>query len=238
MNRSTGWIRFPYYHHVFSDERCGFARQMDYLKNFGEFISIDQAVEMFTSQTEINGRFFCITFDDGIKSCHEYAAPILTEREIPAAFFIVTEYAADTRAGERHICKPLHSRTPFSFEYLTGRECAEMVEAGMTIGSHTCSHINLVDLAAEKVRIQMRESKRVIEEKLGTECNHFACPWGGAGKDFHLQRDVNIAKELGYNSFLTTQRGRNQVGCSPFAIRRDQMYSNWGNYQLRYFLSL
>ena len=37
---SSGWIRFPYYHHVFDDERHGFTRQLNYLRRFGEFISL------------------------------------------------------------------------------------------------------------------------------------------------------------------------------------------------------
>ncbi|MDP1908156.1 MAG: hypothetical protein Q8K85_07645, partial [Hyphomicrobium sp.] len=41
-----GWIRFPYYHHVFDDERRGFARQLDYLRRFGDFVSIDEAAAM------------------------------------------------------------------------------------------------------------------------------------------------------------------------------------------------
>ena len=52
-----GWIRFPYYHHVFDDERRGFARQLDYLRQFGDFVAIDDAAAMLASDdgTHING---------------------------------------------------------------------------------------------------------------------------------------------------------------------------------------
>ncbi len=233
---SRNWIRFPYYHHVFEDERHGFARQMDYLKNFGDFISLDQAIFLLDEGKPIDGRYFCITFDDGIKCCYDGAVPILVERDIPAAFFIVTDYTA--LSPDDRVRHPLHKGSCYAFEYLTWPECCEMIEAGMTIGSHTCSHVRLIDLEADDVRSQMQESKRAIEEKIGMECKHFACPWGGAGKDFQPRRDVDIAKEIGYKSFLTTRRGKNEKGCSSFAIKRDNMFANWGNYQLRYFLSL
>ena len=164
--------------------------------------------------------------------------PILVEWKIPAAFFIITDYTADTDAGKPRACRPLHARVTYQHEYLTWQECRAMLDAGMIIGSHTCSHACLMDLDEDGVRWQLRESKRTIEEKLGVECRHLACPWGGAGKDFQPKHDVDIAQEIGYKSFLTTRRGINEKGCSPFAIRRDNMYANWGNYQLRYFLSL
>ena len=99
IGRTTGWIRFPYYHHVFDDERLGFCRQLEYLRNYGEFISLDEVVTLLNSGGKIDGRYFCITFDDGIKSCYDNALPILAERQIRAAFFIVTDYTTQADSG-------------------------------------------------------------------------------------------------------------------------------------------
>lgn len=235
IDNSSGWIRFPYYHHVFEDERRGFERQLDYLGNNGDFIPLDKAVELLESNEAISGRFFCITFDDGLRCCYDHALPILTEREIPATFFIVTGNTADTSIGETRICRQLHPGLPYSYEYLTWSECAEMLKAGMTIGSHTCSHAKLNDLNADEIRCQLAESKEAIEKKLEVECKHFACPWGIS--TYFDNRAMDIAKEVGYRSFLMAQRGKSQVGSSPFAVRRDHMYAYWSNSQLRYFLS-
>jgi peptidoglycan/xylan/chitin deacetylase (PgdA/CDA1 family) len=220
---------------VFPDERHGFARQLDYLRNFGEFITLDHAVSILESGQPINGRYFCLTFDDGISCCHDHALPILAGRGIPATFFIVTDYTADDPV--KRIRCPLHADVTYAYEYLTWPECRKMIAAGMTIGSHTRSHVRLSRLPADKVRLQLVESKQTIEEKLGIECRHFSCPWGGSGNDFDPRRDLAIAKAAGYRTFLTTHRGMNTSGYSPFAIRRDNIYANWGNFQLRYFLS-
>jgi peptidoglycan/xylan/chitin deacetylase (PgdA/CDA1 family) len=236
IDHTSDWIRFPYYHHVFNDERRGFECQLDYLRNNGDFLSLDRVIELLERKEPIKGRFFCITFDDGLRSCYDNAFPILAERKIPAAFFIVTENTAAPSVVEGRFCKREASSMPYFYEYLTWSECAEMLKAGMTIGSHTSSHVKLADLNANEVRRQLIESKKAIEEKLGTECKHFACPWGRPGKDFN-NRDVNIAKEVGYRSFLTTRRGKNQSGSSPFVLMRDHIHANWKNYQLRYFLS-
>jgi len=44
INRNPGWLRFPNHHLVFDDERKGFARQLDYLQKFGNFIFIGSVV--------------------------------------------------------------------------------------------------------------------------------------------------------------------------------------------------
>ena len=31
-DKDEGWIRFPFYHHVFDDERRGFTRQLEFLE--------------------------------------------------------------------------------------------------------------------------------------------------------------------------------------------------------------
>jgi len=238
INRTSGWIRFPYYHHVFDDERQGFSRQLKYLRSYGEFISLDEAVNVLNSGSRIDGRYFCITFDDGIKSCYDNAMPILAEMQIAAAFFIVTSYTADADRGENRTCKPLYLSLPYSFEYLTWQECKQMIRAGMIIGSHTVTHVKLSDLSENQVSQELESSKQAIEQRLGCRCNHFACPWGRIGLDFSLGRDEHIAKNIGYMSFLTTRRGPMYPGDTVYLIRRDHTLANWGNYQLRYFLSL
>jgi peptidoglycan/xylan/chitin deacetylase (PgdA/CDA1 family) len=238
IDRTTDWIRFPYYHHVFEDERAGFARQLDYLKGFGEFVTLDRAVEMLSSQEPIRGRYFCVTFDDGIKCSYDCAFPVLAERGIPAAFFVVTDYVADDANGAARVAGPLHAASGFDYEYVTWRECAIMARNGMTIGSHTCSHRRLSDIGEEELHLQLQDSRKAIEGRLGAECRHFAAPWGIPGADFQAERDVAAARAAGYRSFLTTRRGRMIAGGSPFAINRDHTLAAWSNAQLRYLFSL
>ena len=39
INTIKSWIQFPFYHHVFNDENKNFTNQINYMKNFGDFIS-------------------------------------------------------------------------------------------------------------------------------------------------------------------------------------------------------
>ena len=65
INNTNKLIRMFFYHHIFDDEKLGFERQLKYIKNFGEFISIDDLASMVQGNEPIDGRYFCLSFDDG-----------------------------------------------------------------------------------------------------------------------------------------------------------------------------
>ena len=237
---SNNWIRCPFYHHIFDDERRGFRNQLDYLRNFGEFISLDDAQAMLGGEYTIDGRYFCLTFDDGLKSCINGALPILSEKSIPAAFYVVTDMLERSFPPDDPVARATFgfNGVNTSLDFLSWEDCRELISAGMTIGSHTASHARLSELSEEEVCVELGRSKTEIEKNTGHPCRHFCAPYGNPDRDFHLSRDGRLAMDTGYSTFATGVRGPNRQGCSPFALRRDHMLANWGMHQLKYFLSL
>ena len=235
--RSSGWIRMPYYHHVFDDERQGFARQVDYLSEFGEFIGLDDALALLDSGSVIDGRYFCLSFDDGFKSCATGALPILAERDIPATFYVVTSMIGKILTPGDPIARDgfgFKSNTT-GLEFLDWDDCRTLSAAGMTIGSHCQNHVQLSSLDAREAEIELRQSREIIENELLLPCRHFCPPFGIPGIDFDPARDGGLVRSAGYQSLATGCRGPNRQGCSPFALRRDQLIAHWGRHQLRYF---
>lgn len=235
--RPGGRVHFPFYHTVFDDERQGFADQLDWMRRYGEFIGLNDAVALLTGGGSIDGTYFCVTFDDGFKNNATNALPILVDKDVPAAVFVATRYIGLDPERDREELLGFYRGGGRLMEFLDWDDCRALVAAGMTIGSHTASHAHLSDLHAEAVEAEMRESKETIERELGRECAHFCCPWGRPGADFRPERDPEIARQVGYRSFLTTQRGPSLANASPFAVRRDHVEALWRTYQLRYFLS-
>lgn len=238
---SKEWIRFPFYHHVFDDERKDFQRHLRYFRNQGDFISIDDAVDIFEKKQKIGGHYFCVTFDDGFKNCLWNALPILAENNCPAAFFIPTDYIGWEVHKDKEIIRRffIDSRDayPLPIDFLNWRDCRTLIAAGMTIGSHACRHLPPVRLDKEQLKTELVKSKKKIEEELGVDCNHFCCPWGLPVRDFKIGVDPLIAKEAGYRSFFTIMRGPSLSGTDPFCIRRDHLLAKWQDYQLRYFFT-
>jgi len=230
------WLRFPYYHHVFDDEREGFARQVKYFKNVADIISIDQAIELLEDDTPYSGRYICLTFDDGFKNWIENAVPILVDENAVAAFFVAAGYIGSDVQADRKKLLAFYDDGLRLMEFLSWEDCRAMVEAGMTVGSHSVDHVHLMDLSDAEAEDELRKSKDMIEKNTGASSHHFCCPFGRAGIDYDPGRHPDMAKRVGYKSFLTGHRGNNPVGTSVFDVKRDHFLANWGDYQLRYFL--
>lgn len=69
-----------------------FARQMDFVKQHFNVIDLDTLRKHVTQDHPLPSRPLLITFDDGYIDNYEHAYPVLRERDLPAVFFLVSEW--------------------------------------------------------------------------------------------------------------------------------------------------
>lgn len=69
-----------------------FIKDLDFLCNYYEPVSIDQLFKIISNQKQINRPVFHITFDDGLREFYTIIAPILEKRGIPATVFVSTNF--------------------------------------------------------------------------------------------------------------------------------------------------
>lgn len=238
IGRHSGFIAFPYYHHIFADERASFARQLDYLRQFGEFVSLDEAVSMLASGAAIDGRYFCVTFDDGFKNVQTHAQPIMSEKKVPLAVYLPTRYIGTSLPGDEPMLRDFFAHRKTLIDFLTWDDVRQMVGEGVTFGSHTVHHLRLSGLTDEQARTELVQSKEVIEAETGIPCPHFCSPFGVPVSDFSPTVHPALAESVGYRSFVTTGRGVNKQGKGFPVIRRDHVLANWSTAQLRYFFGV
>lgn len=100
-----------------------------------------------------------ITFDDGNSSDFAYALPALAKRGLTASFFVC--------AGR--IGRP---------NYLHRGAMAEMVAAGMMIGSHGWSHIDWRSADQQTLVKEVDDAKQTIEDAIGSQVDAVAIPFG------------------------------------------------------------
>lgn len=106
-----------------------------------------------------------LTFDDGTSDFYDAALPLLRRYRVPALLYLATGSVED-RA------------TPDS---LSWGQLREAIGTGLvTVGAHTHSHADLSRAGERQASDEMRRSKELVEDRLGTACRHFAYPWGVA----------------------------------------------------------
>lgn len=239
ISAGDSWVRFPYYHHVFDDEKQGFERQLKYLKNFGEFISMDDVVRLIEQKEQLNGRYFCVSFDDGYRCLYNNMMDVTAPMDIPVIIYLPTDYIGLHESREEDVVKIKNNRigNPRLLSFLNWDQCRDMLQHKVSFGSHTKSHAALKSLQPHEIERELHLSKEIIEEQLKVPCVHFACPWGL--KDLHFDPAITtpIAKELGYHTFATTHRGKMLPGDDLFLLKRDHLLAGWSNAHLAYFFN-
>lgn len=113
-------------------------------------------------------RAVVLTFDDGAQDAFTVALPELRRRGMRGTFFIVTGLVGDDEA---------HRRIEGGVRYLIWPEVLQLLRSGMEIGSHSVDHARLPDLPAGRVREELVQSKRALEEHLGAPVEVFAYPF-------------------------------------------------------------
>ena len=106
----------------------------------------------------------------------------------------------------------------------------------MSIGSHSCSHPKMIDLAPADIESELAVSKAKIEEYLGGTCRHFCVPYGTPGLHYEPEEIIQHVVNAGYVSLATGFAVPAPTGSNPIVLERDQLLAGAGNYQHRYFL--
>jgi peptidoglycan/xylan/chitin deacetylase (PgdA/CDA1 family) len=104
---------------------------------------------------------------------------------------------------------------------LTWEQVREMQQAGIYFGSHTMTHLVVSRLTPALLETELRESKRVLEERLGTPVLDFAYPFGQPA-DCGTSATPTLVR-WGYRSAATTSQGANLQGGNRYALRRVQI---------------
>lgn len=194
----------PYYWINTSPER--FAEQMRFLvENEYKVISLTDAAQLLgtglnaqdqQADLDSQSRYAVVTFDDGFADFRTFAFPILAEHGFSATVFLPTGFISDSGSTLKgKMC-------------LRWCEVRELAESGVRFGSHTITHPKLRDIPWDQVGKELRESKNILEDRLGTEVESFSYPYAFPEDDRLFQSRLGaFLGELGYSNGVTTMVG-------------------------------
>ncbi len=169
-------------------------------------VSFDRFKDQMNYLNQMNrpGAAPVITFDDGYIDNYTDAFPVIKKLGIQAYFFLLVERIS-------------------SDGYMNWEQVKELRDSGMIIGSHGMTHKILTGLNENELDYELRDSKKILEDKLKAEINYFSVPKGHYNK-----RVLGKIMACGYKGAFTS----NPEDRDGLVFGRISVKADW---DLRYF---
>ncbi|MGE0078237.1 MAG: polysaccharide deacetylase family protein [Bacteroidales bacterium] len=200
------------------------------LKKKIKFINFEEAVTRIKSKQIVSECLIAFTFDDGFEECFTKIKPVLDKYGIKASFFINPNFVEGDGLYRKWFTEKqvLVNKNPMTWDQIK-----TLSDEGHTIGAHTLDHLDLNSNDREMLYYQIKESKDVIEKKLGIPCNHFAFPFGRLENISAI--GVDISRQ--YFDFVYSQSNyRYYFSFNGQVINRRHFEANWPLKHVIYFL--
>lgn len=218
--RSSAWegVRIFGYHRVADDGDvfavgvAAFREHMEaLLASDATPLRLEAALDLLEHPVE--GRYACITFDDGYLDTLANAAPILRELGIAATVFVPTALI-DAQLGFHW-----HRDSPpaLSWDDLEALAADGLID----VQAHSRLHLKLTALSDEAAWEEIAGAKADLEQRLPHPVTSFCYPAGFVGT-----REMEMVLRAGYRAGLTTKAGINPGGEAHerAALRRTMIY--------------
>jgi len=153
-----------------------------------------------------------LTFDDAYLNFRSRAWPILAERRLPVTLYVPVGFV------NREAPCPIRGTT---LPACTWEDLKSLAAEGAAIGSHTISHVNLVRAPLDRVDSELRDSRQILEQRLGMSVPSFCYPQGKWTRAVvHRVRSYfDSAVVAGGRRFVLGRDDRHSI--PRFPIRRD-----------------
>lgn len=168
-----------------------------------------------------------ISFDDGLRNNYEIAAPLLDEFGFVGWFFVPTAFVG-LKDGlvdfvdNQHIFRGNSEADQAPLNWQQVKDLA----ARHVVGSHTQTHVRLTkDMPAGVLQVEIWESKRVLEQQLGTQVRCFC--WVGGEEDAYSRSAARAVREAGYDYSFMTNSAPVRPNTSPHHLQRTNIEAAW-----------
>ena len=157
-----------------------------------------------------NGRWICVTIDDGYRDNYTVAYSLLKRLHVPFTVYVTTGFI-DNRLPMWWYPKQKHGLNATELQALDADPLC-------TIGAHTVSHPKLDTLSYEEQHKEIADSKQELERLLGHPIQHFSFPHGAYNAD-----TLAICRELGFKTVVQSWGGPVRRGATPYPLPRIEL---------------
>jgi peptidoglycan/xylan/chitin deacetylase (PgdA/CDA1 family) len=112
-----------------------------------------------------------LTFDDSYESLHENALPVLQEFGFTGTIFVVTGFVGRLNEWDVNLGW-------IKFRHLGWSQIEALRKASFEIESHTVNHPDLTRTGDARLKSELGDSKKAIEDRLGARVRFLSFPFG------------------------------------------------------------
>lgn len=179
-------LRVLIFHNINEINIQKFENLINSLSKNWNFVTPHQFDLFMRNKLSLKGNNLLITFDDGFKSSYKAIKNVLEPKSIKSIVFIATNFISCGNNQKKCLEFILNNLKEKNFKYsfvdelfpMDFRDMADLKLNGNIIGSHTCSHINLIELSKNKLISELILSKKFLEQELSIKISEFAYPYG------------------------------------------------------------
>lgn len=224
------------WHHDDDDDGERFAELLAKLHEKCDFVNFEKAVSLVVNYEKVNKPTIAFSFDDGWRDCYTQIAPQLEKYGVNAMFFVNPNFADAAENGDEGYIKNFTVNTTKSPGKLpmTWEQMTDLQKRGFLIGAHTMDHYCINDDNVEELEYQIGTCRKVIEEKLGTECDYFAFPYGRL--EHANPKSIDIACKH-YKYVFSQSDYKHYFSFKGKVINRRHFEPFWPINHVNYFLS-
>ncbi len=235
-----GYVRVVNYHGTPPEFAASFERQMEfYAEHFEPVGRAD--LDRFYREGRWTGRRpgLLITFDDGLRTNYDVAAPVLERHGFPGWFFVpvgfIDEPAQHQLAyASEHLIQVDHAyadgRVAMSWDEL--RALSQRHE----VGCHTRTHLRLApSIAPAMLEDEIIAAREDMTARVGRTVDTFC--WVGGEEHTYSAEAARVIRRAGYAYSFMTNNAPLVPGTDPYQIQRTNIEAAWPLDVLRFQLS-
>jgi peptidoglycan/xylan/chitin deacetylase (PgdA/CDA1 family) len=184
------------------------------------FVPLSAMTTWAAGRGSLPGRAIAITFDDGLRSTAQIAAPILRRYDIPATVFPVLSFLDGPRRFGSVKARAILSADDGEpgtqpWDYMSWSQLDDWVEGGGQVGGHTLTHPFLGDAPESQGREEVALCRQQLTQRYGQSPDTFCYPFGDASGSA-----TRWVQEAGFQNAVTTVAGAVGQGSNPLLLPR------------------
>jgi peptidoglycan/xylan/chitin deacetylase (PgdA/CDA1 family) len=181
---------------------------------FGKFFIVVSLSELLgkLQRGEDISRNLVITFDDGYRDNREIAAPRLKRANLPACFFIATNFIESERVPWWDADAGIPS------EWMSWDQVRDLASEGFELGAHTLNHVDLGVVAGEEAAREIADSGARLGAEVGRTIDLFSYPYGRVHQITEANRQE--VRRAGYSCCVSAYGGSVVPDSNLYDLRR------------------